>query len=294
MNQILFSVIVPHANSLDTLARAINSVPDVAYIEVIVVDNSPHPIKKNDVRDTIRDFRLIYSMPERGAGGARNEGIRASSGDYLVFLDSDDFFSKDSIILFDKFKNLEKKPDIAFFDVSAVDSLSLLPVKRANYYNRLIAAYLDNPSNINKNRLLFRFCTPWCKFYKSEMIKANNIKFDEVPASNDVMFTEYASSHAIEISVFDKVLYYVTARQNSLTRTPSSKNLRSRFEVQMRQTVFLRSIGKEQYANIPFTILKQLWKSGLSDFCWGVAGLFKYKVNPFKLIFLKLKYKTYG
>lgn len=289
-----YSVIIPHSNSLDTLSRAINSIPNVEYIEVIVIDNSLTPINKSNIVGVERDFRLIYSSPTRGAGGARNEGIEASIGDYLVFLDADDFFSEDSLTYFEYIKKLENKPDIAFFNVKALDSVTLQPVERASYYNKLIAAYVKNPNEVNRNRLLFRFCTPWCKFYKADIIRKYKIRFDEVPASNDVMFTEYASSHAKTIIVIDGVLYHVTARENSLTRTPSSINLRSRFEVQMRQTVFLRSLGMEKYANVPFSILGQLWKSGMYDFFWGIKMLFKYKVNPVSLICQKYRYKTYN
>ena len=81
-----FSVIIPHRNSLQTLAKAINSVPESNTIEVIVVDNSAKPIKEKDIaNDVNRKFELCYSSPLKGAGHARNVGIQHAHGDYLVF-----------------------------------------------------------------------------------------------------------------------------------------------------------------------------------------------------------------
>lgn len=81
-----FSVIIPHRNSLQTLAKAINSVPESNAIDVIVVDNSAKPIKEKDIaNDVHRRFKLCYSNPLKGAGHARNVGIQHAHGDYLIF-----------------------------------------------------------------------------------------------------------------------------------------------------------------------------------------------------------------
>ena len=60
MNKISFSIIIPHYNSLDSLPRLLNSIPEREDIEVIVVDNSQERISKEDVKST-RTFNLLYS-----------------------------------------------------------------------------------------------------------------------------------------------------------------------------------------------------------------------------------------
>ena len=82
----VFSIIIPHRNSVNTLPRLFNSIPDRDDLEIIVVDNSPVPLKREQITTT-RTFNLYYSEPNRGAGGARNVGIEQAKGKWFIFAD---------------------------------------------------------------------------------------------------------------------------------------------------------------------------------------------------------------
>lgn len=100
----IYSVIIPCYNSGKTIERAIESVLDDIsedyIIELIIVDDC----SKDDTISIIKDyakssvnhdnFRVVLSRNEmnKGASASRNVGIELSKGDYLLFLDSDDFF----------------------------------------------------------------------------------------------------------------------------------------------------------------------------------------------------------
>ena len=95
----MVSCIIPTYRRSDSLIKAINSVLAQTYknIEVIVVDdNDPddkYSIMVQDKLATIKDERLRYIKQERHKNGAaaRNTGIKASRGEYIAFLDDDEW-----------------------------------------------------------------------------------------------------------------------------------------------------------------------------------------------------------
>ena len=124
-SKIIFSVIIPHRNSIDTLQRLFDSIPDRDDVEIIVVDNSPvkiKPIKCN------RNVTLLYSEPNRGAGGARNVGIDYSHGEWLLFADADDFYTPDAFDTF--FSHITDDVDIVYSEMGGMYEETKLPAKR--------------------------------------------------------------------------------------------------------------------------------------------------------------------
>lgn len=96
----LVSVIVPAYNRAHLLKRCIDSVLGQTYknIELILIDNASSD-NTGEIIQQINDDRLKYFRLKvnRGASGGRNEGLRHASGDYVIFLDSDDEFLPDKI-----------------------------------------------------------------------------------------------------------------------------------------------------------------------------------------------------
>lgn len=99
MNNVIVSVIIPTYKRSEDLARAVNSCLNqtLSEIEVIVVDdngkNTIHGKKTEEVmQQYARDNRVIYIQHDKNKNGsaARNTGIRASSGEFISFLDDDD------------------------------------------------------------------------------------------------------------------------------------------------------------------------------------------------------------
>lgn len=119
------SVIIPTYNRADILCRAIDSVLSQTYqdFEIIIVDDGSTD-KTKEVLDeymagmdpsSSRKIKYIYKE-NGGAGSARNAGIDAASGDYIAFLDADDFILKDSLLY--RINFLMKNPgvDLVFTD----------------------------------------------------------------------------------------------------------------------------------------------------------------------------------
>ena len=285
-----FSVIIPHYNSLETLARAINSVPQYDNIEVIVIDNSPNPINESDIKNVSRHYRLYYSSPMKGAGCARNKGLEVSKNDYLLFLDADDYFTEQLHNILDNFEKCGYSgQDIIFFRARSIYSHNSLPAQRESGYMKWFDKYQSYQSKNNLDAIRFYYFVPWGKFYRRLFIKEHNITFDEVPASNNIMFTTKAAVNSINVKVDNNILYVVTVTDNSLTKTKNSRNIRSRFLVYIDHNNYLKKHGYKKYCIDLIRPLKNLYSVSLNDFLWGIRQCFKYKANLFDAF-----YKFYG
>lgn len=88
--EIIYSIVIPHRNTPDLLQRLIDSIPMREDIEIIVVDDNSDKDKKAAISRS--DVRTIYIDKEhsRGAGRARNVGMDAAKGKWLLFADADE------------------------------------------------------------------------------------------------------------------------------------------------------------------------------------------------------------
>lgn len=94
------SIIIPVYNLEKHVAKAIESCQNQTYgnIEVIVVNDGSTDNSKNVVARYLADNRIVYVEQENsGVSAARNHGVTAASGDYITFLDGDDWLSADTI-----------------------------------------------------------------------------------------------------------------------------------------------------------------------------------------------------
>jgi glycosyltransferase involved in cell wall biosynthesis len=94
----LISVIIPCFNSDNFIRESINSVLNQTYknIEIIVIDDGSVDTTLSILQE-YSGFLTILNQNNSGAGSARNAGLRASNGEYIAFLDSDDYWDPDKI-----------------------------------------------------------------------------------------------------------------------------------------------------------------------------------------------------
>ena len=234
---IRYSVIIPHYESLDVLPRAINSVPERADIEVLIIDNSATPINSTLFSER-KNVHILYSPYGKGAGTARNVGLQHAKGQWLLMLDADDFFTPNAFAAIDRYA--DSHADIVFFRMNSCDSDTLQPADRDIQFNGLINAYKDNK---DENALRYDWSSPCAKMIRRRLVEEHDIRFDETQASNDVLFSAQTGYWAECIQASDETVYCATIRQGSLTTTPSLNNLKQRIEVCGRFNAFLKDHG---------------------------------------------------
>lgn len=276
MSNCNFSIIIPHYNSLDSLPRLLNSIPVRDDIEVIVVDNSVNKISVSNVNCS-RPFKLLYSPNSRFAGGARNVGLDAAQGEWLIFADADDFFTPEAFDTFSSYVHSDN--DLIYFKVKSVYDDTLSPSDRDKMWNKVIDDYNNGVSDEISTRL--SYVVPWGKMIRRGQVLSNNIRFDEVVAANDVMFSTKLGLTAKNFTVSNKSVYVVTTRAGSLANRRDFEVVKSRYLVAIRRNIYLREHG---YRNKQGSIMIYLYSAlnfGIRpflNFCWLAL---KNKQNPF-------------
>lgn len=271
-----YSVIIPQRGSIDTLPRLLNTIPLRDDIEIIIVDNSPIPIDKNQI-GVNRDFILLWSPPEHFAGGARNVGLEQAKGKWLIFADADDYFADGAFDSFDRYLNSDV--ELVYFCVEGIYPETGESADRGYIYTKAVKDYLLGEKSETYMRLFNS--VPWGKMIKRELVERHDIKFDEVIAANDVYFSLLVGYNAKKITADDHIVYVVTVSRGSLTRRRDFAVVFSRYKVALRYNRFIKEhrLGAYQksvmvyfYNARPYGIIAMMKMFGLA---------IKYRQNIF-------------
>ena len=261
----ILSIIIPHHNTPDLLQRCLDTIPADKDIQVIVVDDNSDSAKVDFEHFPGReraDVELYLTKEGRGAGYARNVGLQHANGDWLLFADSDDFFVLGFYDIVNRFFDTDS--DMVLFKAQSVDSDTLESSNRNENINNRIDECLRG--SITAKEASIRVQSPWCRLIRRDFVERNKIRFDEVMACNDTMFTTKCTCLADKVDVCDEVLYVVTYRQGSLwdSRKKNPKNYLIRLKVQIARNKYVENFG---FAQLP--ILGYVLKSssiGISTF----------------------------
>lgn len=209
-----YSFIIPHHNTPDLLQRLVDSIPQREDVEIIIVDdNSDNDKKANVIRPDVKTF-FIDKEHTKGAGHARNVGMDAANGKWLLFADADDFYKPGFIDVLDEYK--DDDIEILFFNVDSVDSDTLKPIEsRQKLIQGLIQNYNGSPES--SQNLLYLCYTPWRKMQKLSYVRKYGFRFEEIPRGNDVFFTYLTSYFVKNWKVDRRIIYTVTYSKKSMS-----------------------------------------------------------------------------
>ena len=93
----LLSIIIPTYNRATRITKALNSIPERDDIEIIVVDDCSTDSTLEVLNNFDRDLIILRTEKNSGPGAARNKGLDVAKGDYVIFLDSDDWLVTDNL-----------------------------------------------------------------------------------------------------------------------------------------------------------------------------------------------------
>ena len=185
----MISVIVPIYNAEKYLHRCIKRIlaQDYTDYELLLIDdgstdNSLEEIKKFDVK--------FYTTNRLQAGGARNLGIKKAKGEYIIFLDSDDYLSNNNIL--EELNNFINNEDLIF--------LNYTMNKDGEISNKL-----DVSGDVYKKIELSSFLGAPTKCYKRSLIK--DLKFPERQRFEDIVFTLEAMCKANSYNHFNNSFF---------------------------------------------------------------------------------------
>lgn len=258
------SIIIPHFGVPDKLFRLLDSIKENNKTEIIVIDDNSSTEVFKDIKSKYPNIILIKNTRGKGAGGARNCGLEIAKGKFILFADSDDFFVEGYFSKIEKY--LESDYDLVFFfSTSCIEGSSRLGERHLRY-NGILNEY----NNHYQKGVLFKFAVPWSKLIKKSLILKYKIKFQEIIASNDVLFSLKTSFHAENIKVSKQIIYTVTTSNNSLTRKLTKPIVRSRFNAAIDYNKFLESQEIHQYKMAMASHIYRAFKCGGSKFAYQI------------------------
>lgn len=201
------SIIVPVYNVQDYIIRCVESLVNQTYkdIEIILVNDGTKDSSISLVKERFDDARIVIINQENmGSGAARNNGIKAASGEYLFFVDSDDFIDKDTIrIMVNKMIN---------------DNSNLVICDYYKYYSDDKKYHISNIPNYdcnNDKQSVIAMPGAVCKLFKKEIFDKYDIKFLPGVYFEDNAIIPFACAISGKYSYINKPLYYYYQREGS-------------------------------------------------------------------------------
>lgn len=203
--ELAISVIIPVYNAEQYLRQCLDSLLEQTYknFEVICVDDGSTDDSLDILQKyVIKDKRVrVITQQNQFAGVARNNGLKYARGEYLLFLDSDDFFEKDMLANIYT-KVVEDKADICLFGARRYDHISQqfsdMPwVLRTQYFPK------DIPFSAKESKnYIFALSSPcpWSKLFRRKFVEENGLEFMPLKRTNDLFFVEAALSKAERIT----------------------------------------------------------------------------------------------
>jgi CDP-glycerol glycerophosphotransferase len=240
----LVSVVVIGYNDAEHLPTAVRSVmaQTMRDLEILVVDDaSTDDTPAVTARLAAADPRVRVIRLDTNSGGCsrpRNVGIDQATGRYVMFLDSDDVFTRracqllvaaaeraDADLACGRFVRRHHQPRRV---IGAHEQLYLRPV--------VLDSILDRPRQL--------YDTPaWNKLYRRQLLLDQGLRFPEGLLYEDLLFTTEAYCTARRIAIIPELVYVWNVRRNaeapSITNRGEVRNWRDRFEVHRRIDAFL-------------------------------------------------------
>ncbi|ADN02504.1 glycosyltransferase family 2 protein [Spirochaeta thermophila] len=234
------SVIIPHFDCPELLYRLLSTIPPHPGVEVIVVDDNSE--KKPDPSRLSRFPHVVYyenTSGKKGAGTCRNIGLEHAKGRWVIFADADDIFLPGFYSIVAKYFTAEE--DVIFFVPTSRYSDSGEPGFRHEADAGILLRYLKERDH--KSELLVRYyiAAPWSKLIRRDFIEMHGLRFDEVLASNDVMFATKLGYHMKRFQVSPETIYCVMLRHGSLVMRKSREVIEARIDTHIRYVQFLKS-----------------------------------------------------
>ena len=201
------SIIVPVYGVENYIVKCIDSILNQTYkdLEIIIINDGTKDNSIKLIQDNFNDKRIkIYNQKNSGQAVARNFGIEKATGDYIMFIDSDDFV--DTNMIKDMFDTLKKdKTDLVICDYYKLsedgnkEHISIIP-----HYNK-----------DNQKCSVISMPGPVCKLFKKEIFTKYNIKFLENKYFEDNAIMPFACAVSNSFSYIKKPYYYYLQRTGS-------------------------------------------------------------------------------
>jgi glycosyltransferase involved in cell wall biosynthesis len=220
------SIIVPVYKVEDYIDKCITSILSQTFvdIEIILVDDGS-PDNCGQIADLYaeKDSRIKVIHKENGGlSSARNAGIKIATGEYIGFVDSDDWVEPNMVEV------MYKAGKQADADIVISNYRRIYSDKIEDNYLKLKSETIDL-KDMGLKEYIFKYFFPyihgheaWNKLFKRKIIEKNQLKFEKNADifSEDMLFNLYVLCHINNICSVDVTLYNYLQRENSIMNSP--------------------------------------------------------------------------
>lgn len=215
-----YSVIVPVYNVESYLPRCIDSLLAQNYVdlEILLIDNGSNDQSGQICENYAAQFSNItaYHIPNKGVGSARNFGLSKAKGEFICFVDADDYLvgnlfsdvesqldSQLDLVVFSYYNSIEK-------NLSEIDrSAKILPTEGKKDKSDFIALFQE----LFLTDMMY---TVWNKIYRREFLEEHQIVFESYELGEDVRFNLSVYQHVNTVFLVKSAYYiYVSGRVDS-------------------------------------------------------------------------------
>ncbi len=236
-----FSVIIAAYNIEGYIERAIESVENQTFkdIEIIVVndcstDNTGKIISK--LCDKYGNIIYLKHEENKRLGAVRNTGLAKATGEYIVFLDGDDYLADNDVL--EKLDKVigEDKTDVIYLGFEIEGNRRELVIPKEEKCTKTYKAAEDKYPNA------------WSKCWRRDLLERNNIRFPEYRLYEDVLFVYNCVMKSESYKIADFVVHkYISGRPNSITTKVTLRNIEDTVKnlkdlMEMRQKEYTKEI----------------------------------------------------
>lgn len=209
------SIIVPVFNVEKYIVKCLKSLVNQTLkdIEIIIVNDGSKDKSEEIIKKYLKENQTIikyYKKKNGGLSSARNYGLKYATGEYIAFLDSDDYVEKD---MYEEMYNLAKKEN--------ADMVECDFIWEWGYGKKILdkrREYKSKKEIMKRPRVV-----AWNKIYKRELLNKYKIRFPEGLIYEDMEFFYKLLPHINNISYINKYFVHYTQREDSITNKQTEK-----------------------------------------------------------------------
>lgn len=274
----VFSIIIPAYNVEKYIERCLRSCLNQINInsddfEIIVVNDGSPDNSAEIAKNILAEYPngKIIDQANKGLGGARNTGIENASGEYIWFIDSDDWIAPESLSILTKSISDYSKPDLIMFRAANV----IGDIHQPRQVPEINPGIHSGVEIFSYGGL--RTCAPF-QIIKRDLLLKHNLRFVEGIFHEDNEFMPrlaYFSKTAVQI---DAILYFVYQNPTSITRTINPKKSFDLINVCLRLSSFL---SEHKYSSEATIAMNAFISLSLNTALNGVANQESHIIREF-------------
>lgn len=240
------TMVIPVYNSEKFIVRCLDSVLNQTYkdVDILVINDGSKDDSQKIIDEYAKKYKNIKAIKQENKGVAitRNEAIKMTDTEYIMFMDNDDYLDKDYI------ETLLKSAEDGKYDIVVCG------YRRPNENGKILREVKLNDDELAKYNVL----SPWSKIYRTNFLKENNLEFLNNDIGEDVYlnFQAYAISNKIKTIEYVGYNWFFNTKSVSSTKQRNAKKINTFKLFDMcYNTMNEKKLIEKNYSLIEYTFL---------------------------------------